>query len=299
LVALPDTQSVVSSYPEILYSQTAWIAANADRLNIKYVVHEGDITNDSDDEEWRIADHAFRLLDDRVPYALAMGNHDYPGGGNMDSRDTTKFDHRFSRDRLAAQPGFDSSFDPESAVNAVYKFTANGQDWLILALEFGPRDAVLAWAESVLAANPTAQAILVTHAYLFLDGTRFDHVNGKDQYNNPHDYEGDDGRLGGVNDAQEMWDKLIAKSPAIRFVLCGHMHAQARLDSQRPDGTTVHQVLSDYQTEDMGGAGYLRVMTFAPDGRVLVRSYSPFLNRYRNDDDNEFVLVDGTRPIAN
>jgi hypothetical protein len=75
------------------------------------------------------------------------------------------------------------------------------------------------------------------------------------------------------------------------------MHDQARLDSQRPDGTTVHQILADYQTEDKGGSGYLRVMTFAPDGKVQVRSYSPYLNRYRIDDDNEFdfTLAPSTR----
>ncbi len=281
---------MVSDYPELVYSQTAWIAANAERLNIKYVVNEGDITNDTANEHWKIADHAYRLLDGRVPYAMVMGNHDYAGGGTMESRSTERFDHYFPPSRIATQKGFLGSFDPESVVNAAYRFTANEQEWLIFALEFGPRDVVLAWVESVLAANPKAQAILVTHAYLFLDGTRFDRVNGKDQYNNPHDYEGEDGRLGGVNDAQEMWNKLIVKNPAIRFVLCGHMHGQARLESQRPGGPNVHEILSDYQSEDMGGGGYMRLMTFAPDGRVFVRSYSPYFDRYLTDADNEFVL---------
>jgi hypothetical protein len=213
LVALPDTQVLVDSYPEIFYSQTAWIAANAERLNIKYVVHEGDITNDSNKDQWEIADHAIRLLDDRVPYALAIGNHDYSG----DNRDTSKFDQYFPQSRLAAQPGFIASFEENSAVNGAYGFTADGQKWLIFVLELGPRDAVLAWVESVLATNPKSRAILVTHAYLFLDGTRFDHTQDNDQYNNPHVY--DYVQSGGVNDAQEMWDKLIVKSPAIQIVL--------------------------------------------------------------------------------
>jgi len=289
LVALPDTQNVVSAYPEILYSQTAWIAANADTLNIKYVVHEGDITNDSSDEQWATADHAFRLLDSRVPFAPTMGNHDYPGSGGVTSRDSSQFDTYFPPSRLSIQPGFVGMFDPASAVNAAYRFEGNGQAWLVIVLEFGPRDDVLAWADSILAANSTANAILVTHAYLFVDGTRFDHVGGTDQYGNPHDYNSD-GRLGSVNDAQEMWDKLIAKNPQIRFVLCGHMHAQARLDSKRVGGPPVHQLLADYQVEEMGGSGYLRVMTFTPDGRVLVRTYSPFLQRFRSDEENDFVI---------
>jgi hypothetical protein len=289
LVALPDSQAAVSAYPEIFYSQTAWIAANAAALNIKYVVHEGDITNDSTDEQWSTADHAFRLLDGRVPYALALGNHDYPGSGTVTSRDTSQFDTYFPPSRLQAQPGFAGMLEMGSVANAVYAFAANGQVWLIFTLEFGPRDAVLAWVQAVLAANPTTNAILVTHAYLFVDGTRFDHVERTDQYGNPHDYDYD-GRLGGVNDAEEMWDKLIAGTPTIRFVLCGHMHAQASLTSERASGPPVHQLLADYQAEALGGSGYLRLMTFQPDGRVAVRTYSPYLDQYRTEDENQFVL---------
>lgn len=289
LVALPDTQNVVSSYPEILFAQTAFIATHADRLNIKYVVTEGDITNNSTDEQWDVADHAFRLLDERVPYAMTMGNHDYSGGGNPDRRDTSKFDEHFSPDRQREQLGFVGMFEPTSAANAAYRLDGNGQAWLIFALEFGPRDAVLDWVARVLADHPTANAILVTHAYLFLDGTRFDHTDGDGQYHNPHDYESD-GSLGGVNDGQEMWDKLIEKSPQIRLVLCGHMHGEARLTSARPSGPPVHQLLADYQSEAKGGAGYTRLLTFWPDGKVSVSTYSPFLQRFRTDEDSEFVL---------
>ncbi len=288
LVALPDTQNIVVAHPERFYAQAYWIRDNAAALNIKYVVHEGDITNNSSDKEWDAADHAFRLLDDRVPYALALGNHDYPGGGSVEERDTSAFDERFPPSRIQGQRGFLGSFDPETLANAVYGFVGNGQYWLIFALEFGPRDEVLAWVEDTLEANPGANAILVTHAFLFVDGTRFDHVERTDQYSNPHDYDGDD-RLG-VNDAEEMWRKLIAKCPGIRLVLCGHMHAQARLTSERPDAPPVHQMLADYQGEEYGGQGYLRLLQFEPDGRIVVRTYSPFLERFRTDDDNQFVL---------
>ena len=289
LVALPDSQGIVQSYPEMFYAQLDWIRTHAAARNIKYVVHEGDITNSASEEEWGTADHAFRLLDERVPYALALGNHDSPGGGGMESRDTAGFDAQFPPSRMGNQLGFVAMLDPGSAVNAAYKFWGNGQTWLVFALEFGPRDTVLGWVAEILAANPAATAILVTHAYLFLDGTRFDAANRTDQYSNPHDYD-TDGRLGGVNDAEEMWQKLIAHQPQIRFVLCGHVHSQARLTSERPGAPPVHQLLADYQLEAYGGYGYLRLLTFEPDGRVIVQTYSPFLDRYRTDQDNDFVL---------
>jgi hypothetical protein len=289
LVAMPDTQNVVSTYPEILYAQTTWIAAQATALDIKYVVHEGDITNDSTDAQWKTADHAFRLLDNNVPYALSMGNHDYPGSGIVTSRDTSQFDAYFPPSRLQWQPGFVGTFEAGSAVNAMYSFEAGGQPWLIFTLEFGPGDPVLAWVGGMLQSHPTAQAILVTHAYLFTDGTRFDHVNRTDQYNNPHDYD-TDGHLGSVNDAEEMWRKVIADNPAIRLVLCGHMHGEARLTSTRAAGPPVHQLLADFQSESQGGAGYMRVMTFTQDQTIVVQTYSPYLDRYWTESEDQFIL---------
>jgi hypothetical protein len=52
----------------------------------------------------------------------------------------------------------------------------------------------------------------------------------------------------------------------------------------------VHQLLADFQTESLGGSGYLRILTFMPTGQVMVRTYSPFLDQFLTDDDNQFVL---------
>ena len=60
--------------------------------------------------------------------------------------------------------------------------------WLVLALEFGPRDEVLAWAASVLDAYRLTPAIIVTHAYLYRDGTPYDRSLTPHQQFNPHDY---------------------------------------------------------------------------------------------------------------
>lgn len=289
LVALPDPQGLTVSYPEVFAMQTSWIAANAESRRIHHVVTEGDITNDATDTQWGVADRCFRLLDGKVPYAMGLGNHDYPGSGQPERRDTRGFDAAFPRDRIATQPTFLESFDGGTASNSAFAFEGHGERWLLLALEFGPRDAVLAWADGVLKRNPTANAIIETHAYLHVDGTRFDHVSGVDQWNNPHEYDSD-GRLGGVNDGEEIWQKLVAPNPNVRLVLCGHMHAQARLTSTRDGMLPVHQLLADFQGEELGGSGYLRILTFRSDGTVAVQTYSPFLNKYRADPDNEFEL---------
>jgi hypothetical protein len=65
-----------------------------------------------------------------------------------------------------------------------------------------------------------------------------------------------------------------------------------RLESTRPDGTTVHQILANYQMQPLGGGGYLRLLEFSPaERRVRVRTYSPYLNQFKTDPDNDFHLA--------
>ena len=45
LVIMPDTQIYAQDYPQHFNAQTQWIKDNAASLNIKYVLHEGDVVN--------------------------------------------------------------------------------------------------------------------------------------------------------------------------------------------------------------------------------------------------------------
>jgi hypothetical protein len=289
LIALPDTQYYSSTYPQIFDAQTNWIINNTAALNIRYVLHEGDIVDSDVDAQWTNASHSMHPLDLKVPYALAIGNHDYPGGGGAISRDTTLFDTYFSLTSLDWQTTFKGTYEPATASNSYHLFEVNGESWLIVSLEFGPRDAVLEWANRVLQANPSAKAIVLTHAYLYSDGTRFDHLTRTDQAFNPHTY-GVEALAGGVNDGEEIWQKLIVNNTNVRIVLCGHVHAESHLTSTRDAGPPVHQILADYQDDGQGGDGYLRIMTFEPNGTINVSSYSPYLKTYRTDAENLFTL---------
>ena len=83
LIALPDTQSYVCcdgrlGTPAIFTAQTQWIVDNLDDLDIAFVTHEGDVVDDaSNEQEWLDGDAAMGLLDGRVPYSVAVGDHDY------------------------------------------------------------------------------------------------------------------------------------------------------------------------------------------------------------------------------
>ena len=83
-------------------SQTEWVRARKDQDNIVFVVHVGDIVNDSDEEyQWVNADAGVSILDGVVPYVLAVGNHDMASNGAVhDRRESVKhFDAYFPANR--------------------------------------------------------------------------------------------------------------------------------------------------------------------------------------------------------
>ena len=82
-------------------------------------------------------------------------------------------------------------FEKGKLENSYHLLRIGDRDWIILVLEFGPRDAVVAWANRVLERYPKRLGILVTHAYLFRGNTRYDHLRGS-QRASPHGW-GNDG----------------------------------------------------------------------------------------------------------
>jgi hypothetical protein len=183
-------------------------------------------------------------------------------------------------------------FEPGHLENTFAVVETPAGQLLVLSLEFGPRDAVLEWADAIAKRFATLPAIVVTHAYLAADDSRLDHVDRPDQLWNPHRYM-DNSIIGAVNDGEEIWRKLISRNDNILFVLCGHDLGDGvgRLTSVRPDGSTVHQLLANYQMQPLGGGGYLRILHFSPTTRsVRVRTYSPYWDAFKDDPDNDFTL---------
>jgi hypothetical protein len=291
VAVLPDTQYYAAQHPEILEAQARFIVDARDEGAIALVVHEGDIVDGNDPRQWERAARSLHLFDGVVPYVLAAGNHDYQRVGRFIGR-RTWIDSYFPPTAPPLRSLASGTFEPGRIENSFAVFDTAGGPWLVLALEFGPRDRALAWADEVLKRYATVPAIVVTHAYLGADDTRYDHRSRTDQLWNPHLYL--DGAVpGAVNDGEEMWRKLIARNDNVRFVLCGHDLGDGvgRLTSTRADGTKVHQILANYQMGALGGEGYLRLMRFYPgERRVKVRTYSPYLDRWKTDPDNEFEL---------
>jgi len=172
---------------------------------------------------------------------------------------------------------------------------------MILNLEWGPRDVVVAWANEVVAAHPEYRVILNTHAYLYYDNTRYDWGQyGDKQMWSPkwgkHYKLALDPDNGGINDGEDLWKKLVRKHRGFFLTLNGHVLGDglARLESTGEAGNSVEQILVNYQWplyNKKGGQGYLRIMQFLPDGKTVFNaSYSPSLDEYRIDEQNQFVF---------
>jgi hypothetical protein len=189
-------------------------------------------------------------------------------------------------------PSFGGTFEPDEMDDSYHVFDTPDGPWLVVALEFGPRDAVVTWADEVVRRH-AMRTVIVTHAYMYSDDTRYDWATrGTDQMWNPHSY-GLASLPGGVNDAEEMFQAFVRQNDEVDLVVSGHVlnDGLGRLTSDQDGGGRVHQVLANYQFQPMGGAGFLRIMTVSADGtEIAVRTYSPYLDEHKTDPDNEFTL---------
>lgn len=279
-VLLPDIQSYTQLYPDLLRSQVQWIIDNSD--SIDFVLQQGDMTDHNIAKEWDVAHSCLTMLDGKVPYAFVMGNHDL--GKNSDKRDSQVFNSYFPFDKYQKTEFFGGAFEEGKMDNVWYNFEAGGVKWLILCLEFGPRNAVLDWANKVVASHPDYKVIVNTHAYLYSDDTR---MGDGDRWL-PQAYGvGKDMGVDAVNNGEQMWDKFVSQHSNILFVFSGHVlnDGTGRLVSIGKNGNKVYQMLANYQDgvkgSNRGENGFLRIVDLdVKENTVVVRTYSPYLKEY-------------------
>lgn len=291
LVVLPDTQFYSQLYPEVFHRQTEWIADHRDAFNIRFVAHEGDITQRNTEAEWTNARAAMGVLNRAgIPYAILPGNHDLGLDQPPTARDRFTLLNDFFRPNDYRNSEASGLFEPDKLENSWHMFSTPTGRFLVVALEHGPRNRVLDWADGIIAAKPECRTIIVTHAYLYQDHTRYDWSKRRtEQKWNP--------KGSGVakdrdaNDGEDMWRKLVSRHANISFVLSGHVleNGTGYLASAGKDGTVVHQILANYQRgclpdRGYGGGGFLRLMQFLPDGlTVRVKTYSPWYDRWLHE----------------
>jgi hypothetical protein len=294
LVVIPDTQLAVQNKPELFDAQTEWIVSHRRSRNIPFVVHVGDVVEwPSRVSDWERATTAMYRLNGRVPYAVAVGNHDMdawactptptcdPWAGIERDRSTTMFNTYFPRSIFRRSRSFGGSYPHQATDNSYFTFSAGHVRWLVLTIKYDPTDDELAWANQVVVRHPRHRVIVNTHEY----------QNG--DVRSPV--------------GERVWNRLARKHANIQFVLSGHYtSAGVRID-RGERGNAVYQMQANYQTYSIprvNDNSYLRLIAFDTSaGTVVVRTFSPYCERtgecpaYLTDPRNQFTLT-GVRFFA-
>ena len=302
VVLLPDTQHYSSSYPEIFYKQMDWIVENKIPLNIQYVIHLGDITNNNKEYAWEVADKSFKILENKgIPYSIVYGDNDMknPDKNYYDGIRHTEYLHKYFPVSRFDKPGSWWSggfFDPGKIDNYYCLFNYQEYKFLIMNLELAPRSSVLKWADTIIAQNASRKVILVTHDYLDRNGDRLNDLksfalDGRDK----------EDKLKG-NNAEAVFKKLVLKNSNIILVLCGHKEGefQKEVKIKKSGGSgksrKVFEILSDFQderikgTDEKSGKGLLRVLKFYPEkNEIAISTISALTGKTKGEESRLFL----------
>jgi len=318
MVIIPDPQSYIKfDVNQPLFElQTAWIANQAERINLKAALCTGDFVeqneiripdgvngNQTSEEQWQAASRAFERLDNKVNYISCTGNHDY--GYVASENRLTRFPHYFPSERNSCwrkslvAVSTDSNGVP-TLENAAYEIdTDTWGKLLVISIEFAPRIESIEWAGKLAASNKykNHKVILLTHSYMEGDGS----VIEKENY-----------KLSPANYGKTIWEKLVYPSENIVMVICGHAceigtyeeNVSFRTDKNK-SGKDVAQMMFNAQTADgfwhgNGGDCWLRIMEFMPDGQTIkVKTFSPLFaispltadKAWRTDSYDQFEII--------
>ena len=269
IAIIPDTQQEVVITHAIngkyFKNRTEWLADNKENLDLRFVIHTGDVVNwgNEDESQFEIAAEAMQVLDNaKIPSALCLGNHDTAavgvGGSAADPantrtrlRDTTAFNKYFP---VSNYPGI-NVFEAGKIDNAYQCFEAGGCKWMVLSLELWPRTEVIDWACEVIENHPDYNVMVATHSYLTGDGKIY---AGSDY---------------GHNSPQTMYDNMISQYENVKFVFSGHVgNTKWRLDYGKNDNKVV-SFLGCFHSNNLNPVQLLEIDTKA--GTASIRTYSP------------------------
>ncbi|HPE76070.1 MAG TPA: metallophosphoesterase [Draconibacterium sp.] len=288
IILIPDIQNYISNDGNDVYLEKIidWILKfNNAGFKVKAVLQVGDVTNFNSRPEWEKAQKIFSKFDNKIDFITTTGNHDYGDDGTCNNRNTY-FSEYFN---FSNNPTGVTTFQKNKFENTYLRINIHNKPFQIFTLEFGPRDKVVLWADSIAKANPNVSGMLMTHAYLFKDKQRFNFQDKSlKQKNSPEDYKNLFPKfgIGNVNDGEEIWNKLVFPNSSLKFVFCGHQTGDyvGNLISKNKANTEVLQLMFNTQAFPNGGDGWIQIMEFFDDKKTVgLKTYSAFYNTWKTD----------------
>lgn len=266
-----DTQHVTQNNPQNLSKIYQWLLDNRESKKIQHVLGLGDITNANETAQWETAQAAISLLNGKLPYILIRGNHD-------NSTNMNKYLGTPAYYEQLASTGESGVFEEGKFDNSYTTLTVGAHKYLIIGLDFGAKDNVLRWANSIVGKYPDHKVIVLTHGYLINTGERLN--TGVAAC--PSSYDST------LNDANDMWERFISLHENIFLVLSGHKAADDIVSVQHVgvNGNIVTEFLINPQTLDlkyksMGGLGLVAMFYVSEDGsKISVQYYSTIHDKF-------------------
>lgn len=177
----------------------------------------------------------------------STGNHDYVWykGGEIRDRNSSLFNSMQCLSSVRREQAL-LQFENEKLDNIVMPVKVGTDSINIIALEFGPRKEVVAWAGSIVRSKPNKKYLLMTHEWMSRAEKRIDKNSyaARQMPNISH------------STPQEIWEKLVYPNDNILCVLCGHNGFCKYLYSTNQAGRKVGQILFNLQYQENGGDGY-------------------------------------------
>jgi len=260
VVWITDTQFLSQSYPNDFDTACNWIVNNAASLNLKAVIHTGDLTNNAADYEWTNAGHSMGLLlNNNITYCWCAGNHDSYVATNYPA---------FSTTIMRGKPYWVSDYN--SGMNTAISFNYSNQNFLIIDIEYQADNSVLQWANNLLNSHPSSSVIIGTHAYL-------DAEAGYDSW------------------ATNFKATVLDTHPNVFLTLNGHFHPAGLYASRTKVGNRDELFFNRQDQDGYEGAATIRLLKFdATINTITVTTYNTLQNSLLTDSDNQFTLIPST-----
>lgn len=196
----------------------------------------GDVVQNGLASEIEAAKDPFGILvQNKIPFSVIAGNHDLPSSRTDDQRGPTPF-----LDGIAPLAGRQRIARDAGGYNSAYTFDGAGTQFLLLALDWRLSAAGVAWARSVLEANPETPTIITVHDAVTADS----------------------GAAVLSEHGQLVWDNLIKDHKQVFLSLNGHFWPTGRLTQPNAEGQPVELHLANYQQHYYGGAAAVRLYRF-------------------------------------
>lgn len=265
-----DPQIYTNEYPHILSAQNDWVIENANRLNIKYAFHTGDLVHVyTDTSQWEFVSNEYKKWDDAgFAYGVLAGNHD------MSGTDYSLYSRYFGASRYNnTETNWWYGGDYNDNYGHYDLRSTGGANFVFVYLSYGPHtQADYDWVNSVLQEHSDRIAILAVHEYMATSGGR-------------------------AEQGEALFEQVILKNPNVRMVLCGHNYNSNRMVDEIDDNgdgvadRTVYQIMANYQYTSNGGNGFMRFMECdVANGTITHRTYSPYTASFGSDYEDGTIL---------